>query len=235
MVPSWIRFHWATTGTPRHSNLECTKHCLNYSGLRAHLFVQQLLSSRKFYPRATCPPALFGFHRKAVQSGRALGTSSFLVFSLRGCFWKREPVCKDLFILSSLTPLQVTCLLNSLRFPNDPPLWPSSTFYFILFYFGHTEACRSSQARGSNPYHSSNLSHSTDNTGVLACWATRELPTFYLKAYFFGNWCTVVTMGSLLETDSVYMWQQKEHWIWRWRNRLCMIFLFSFLFSFLSF
>lgn len=67
----------------------------------------------------------------------------FLGIPSWGCFvlerlphvWRREPERAHILILCSSTPLQVTCLLRSLHFPNNPPLWPSSIFYFKPFTF----------------------------------------------------------------------------------------------------
>ena len=46
----------------------------------------------------------------------------------------------------------------------------------ILFFFflAAPVSCESSQGQGSNPSHDSNHSHSSDNTGALTHWATRE-------------------------------------------------------------
>ena len=35
-----------------------------------------------------------------------------------------------------------------------------------------------------NPHHSSDQSHSSDNAGSLTCWATRELPSFFINKKF---------------------------------------------------
>jgi len=46
----------------------------------------------------------------------------------------------------------------------------------ILFYFfGHAQGIRKVPGQGSNPQHSSDLSHCTDNTGSLTRCATREI------------------------------------------------------------
>lgn len=38
---------------------------------------------------------------------------------------------------------------------------------------------------------------------------------FFLKCNLFDDWCPIVTVDSLLETDHIYTWQQKSLGAWR--------------------
>ena len=45
----------------------------------------------------------------------------------------------------------------------------------VKYFFGQAHGMRKSLGQGSNTHHS-NLSHCSDNTGSLTCYATREFP-----------------------------------------------------------
>ena len=51
-----------------------------------------------------------------------------------------------------------------------------SIFYFFFFFFGYSCSMCKFLGQGSNPSHSSDLSHCSDNTESLTCCAPRELP-----------------------------------------------------------
>ena len=61
-------------------------------------------------------------------------------------------------------------------------IWVKQFFFYFNFYlfiylfFAVPTACGSSGARELNLHHSSDLSHSSDNSGSLTHRATRELP-----------------------------------------------------------
>ena len=57
-----------------------------------------------------------------------------------------------------------------------------SFFLFFFFFFSrHTCSMQKFPGQGSNPSHSCNQSHSSDNARSLNCWATRELPGPHFK------------------------------------------------------
>ena len=47
---------------------------------------------------------------------------------------------------------------------------------FFFLFLAMPTACGSSWAKGSNPYHSSNPSHCSENARFFSCCATREFP-----------------------------------------------------------
>ena len=67
----------------------------------------------------------------------------------------------------------------------------SFLFSFPLFFsFGCTHGMWKFPGQGSNQHHSSNLSHSSDNTGSLTHCVTRELQRkvfFFFFFFFFGH------------------------------------------------
>jgi len=63
-----------------------------------------------------------------------------------------------------------------LRIENE--LFQSTIYVFIylFIYLGHAGGMRKFSGQGSNLWHISDLSHSSDNARSLTCFATRELP-----------------------------------------------------------
>ena len=55
---------------------------------------------------------------------------------------------------------------------------------FFFFFFGHTHDMWKFLGWALNPFHSSDLSHSSHNTGPLTHWATRELLFVFLIGLF---------------------------------------------------
>ena len=71
-----------------------------------------------------------------------------------------------------------------------------SFFFFFLWY--HAHGIWKFQAQGSNLCHSSNQSHSSDNTRSLSHWATRELhPLLRILDQWSTNLC--------LETSKIFL------------------------------
>ena len=78
---------------------------------------------------------------------------------------------------------QAACLSLSSRMPSYITTFnfaQSVTLFFFFFLWGGGQAhgTRRFPGQGSNPNHSSDLSHSSDNAGSLTHRATRELPNF---------------------------------------------------------
>ena len=71
--------------------------------------------------------------------------------------------------------LEYICLVNISSFLNLPDSLGECSI-FNNFFFPCTPGMQKSLDQGSNPCHSSNQSHSSDHTGSLTHWATRELP-----------------------------------------------------------
>ena len=87
----------------------------------------------------------------------------------------------DIFLLLPPSPWDSTEAKQSSVFPTII-LLPSmvhrclcrSPWICASFFFGHAHGRQKSLGQGSNPHHCNNQSHSSDNSGSLAHWATRE-------------------------------------------------------------
>lgn len=56
-----------------------------------------------------------------------------------------------------------------------------SIYLNFFFFFCHTHSMWKFPGQGSNPCHSSDLNHISDNAESLTHWATRELPRKFVK------------------------------------------------------
>ena len=62
--------------------------------------------------------------------------------------------------------------------------WLCLAWLFYLFIFGHSHSMQHFLGRGSNPCHSSDLSHSGDNIRSWTHWATRESFVLFYYSWF---------------------------------------------------
>ena len=68
----------------------------------------------------------------------------------------------------------------------DMPLgFYKHTHTHTIFFFGHARNIWKFPSQESNPRHSSNQSHSSDNAKSLTCRATRELVELYFKIHLY--------------------------------------------------
>ena len=67
-------------------------------------------------------------------------------------------------------------LLLSPSFPLSPCVISSSYIFYLFIYFCHAHSTWKFLGQGSNPCHSSDSSHRSDNAGSLTPCTTKELP-----------------------------------------------------------
>ena len=80
----------------------------------------------------------------------------------------------------NFTFLKNLCLFSTVTLEDS-----TNITFLSFFFFGHIHGIQKFLGQGSNPGHSSNLSHSSDNTGSLTQCATREFPNLFFIFYFF--------------------------------------------------
>ena len=80
--------------------------------------------------------------------------------------------------------LTFCCILSHLTLRQLRP-YPVYTLFLFFTFLAVPLACRHFLGQGSNPCHSSNQGHSSDNTRSLTYCATRELPIpGYLTSFY---------------------------------------------------
>ena len=86
--------------------------------------------------------------------------------------------------------MQTWWMRSSIAYETDFRVWVDWKFtvllllklliWFKFWFFGHARSMRKFLGQGSNPCHSSNQSHSTDNNRFLTCGILRRFLNFFL-------------------------------------------------------
>ena len=138
---------------------------------------------------------------KLVQLSLRIRSRTSLGTKIHGCsspYIKRRDICiqpahPPLYFKSSLDYLkylvQCECPVNSSLHMAISSFALGNFLEFSFFFFGSTHDMRKFPGQGLNLCHHSALSHSSDNTKFVTCWATKEhLEFFSFWIFLLCDW-----------------------------------------------